>query len=115
MMLAAQVFNGFAIVLALSKLLTTRSELSVAYIYHACSNIPRLQQLFGMVEAMNALSLLFGFGQGRQEHRGENGDDRNYYQKFNEGEGLFGSASDSFRGIGRFLKWHRTFTRSGLC
>jgi hypothetical protein len=33
--------------------------------------------LFEVVDANSAIGLVFGFGQGRQKHRGEDGDDGN--------------------------------------
>src|SRR5712671_4132623 len=49
--------------------------------------VPGESKLFQAVHAGDALGLGFGLGQGRQEHPGQDGDDRNDDQQFNQGEG----------------------------
>ena len=39
-----------------------------------------------VVQALDALRLGFRFRQGRQQHGGEDGDDRDHHQQFDEGE-----------------------------
>ncbi len=53
-----------------------------------------------VVEAVDALAFFFGFGEGGQEHAGQNGDDGDYHQQFDEGEG------QSFASLGRVCRFH---------
>jgi hypothetical protein len=60
----------------------------------------RQTDLLQVVQALRSLGLFFRFAQGRQEHRGQNRNNRNDDEQFNQGEGVLSAASleGCFRG-----------------
>jgi hypothetical protein len=52
-------------------------------------------QLLQIVQTLNSLCRGFCFGQGREEHGRENGNDGNHHQKFNQCKSRLAAANNS--------------------